>query len=68
MYGNHRRIVTYKIFINKQKHKDVTIRLALYIYIYINVTVQSNLGSSRAMLRAIIIIIIKNVKIRVTLS
>jgi len=44
-----RRIVTYKIFINKQlKHTNVTIRLALYIYI--NVTVQSKLGSSRAML------------------
>ena len=49
MYGNHRRIVTYKIFINKQlKHTNVTIRLALYIYI--NVTAQSKLGSSRAML------------------
>ena len=46
---NHRRIVTYKIFINKRlKHTNVTIRLALYIYI--NVTVQSKLGSSRAML------------------
>ena len=44
-----RRIVTYKIFINKQlKHTNVTIRLALYIYI--NVTVPSKLGSSRAML------------------
>jgi len=43
------RIVTYKIFINKQlKHTNVTIRLALYIYI--NITVQSKLGSSRAML------------------
>ena len=42
-----RRIVTYKIFINKQlKHTNVTIRLALYIYII----VLSNLGSSRAML------------------
>ena len=41
-----RRIVTYRIFINKQlKHTNVTIRLALYIYI-----VLSNLGSSRAML------------------
>jgi len=31
--GNHRRIVTYKIFINKQlKHTNVTIRLALYIH------------------------------------
>jgi len=43
-----RRIVTYKIFINKQlKYTNVTIRLqALYIYII----VLSNLGSSRAML------------------
>ena len=33
-----RRIVTYKIFINKQlKHANVTIRLALYIYINIPV-------------------------------
>ena len=39
-----RRIVTYKIFLNKQlKHTNVTIRLALYIYII----VLSNLGSSR---------------------
>jgi len=30
---NHRRIVTYKIFINEHlKHANVTIRLALYIY------------------------------------
>ena len=42
-----RRIVTYKIFINKQlKHTNVTIRLALYIHI----VVLSNLGSSHAML------------------
>ena len=43
-----RRIVTYKMFINKQlKYTNVTIRLqALYIYI----VVLSNLGSSRAML------------------
>ena len=35
-----RRIVTYKILINKQlKHANVTIRLALYIYIYINIPV-----------------------------
>ena len=33
-----RRIVTYKIFINKQlKHANVTIRLALFIYINIPV-------------------------------
>ena len=45
--GNHKRIVTYKIFINKRlKHTNVTIRLALCIYII----VLSNLGSSRAML------------------
>ena len=31
--GNHRRIVTYKIFINKQLiYANVTIRLALFIY------------------------------------
>ena len=36
--GNHRRIVTYKIFINKQLiYANVTIRLALFIYINIPV-------------------------------
>ena len=34
--GNHRRIVTYKIFINKQLiYANVTVRLALFIYINI---------------------------------
>ena len=46
--GNHRRIVTYKIFINKQLiYANVTIRLALFIYINIPV---HRLSSSRAML------------------
>ena len=36
--GNHRRVVTYKIFINKQLiYANVTIRLALFIYINIPV-------------------------------
>ena len=36
MYGNHRRIVTYKIFITKQLiYANVTIKLALFIYINI---------------------------------
>jgi len=43
----NRRIVTYKVFINKQlKRTNVTIRLALYIFYN---TVQSRLDSSRAM-------------------
>ena len=42
---NHRRIVTYKIFINKQLiYANVTIRLALFIYINIPV---HRLSSSR---------------------
>ena len=46
--GNHRRIVTYKIFINKQLiYANVTIRLALFIYINIPV---HRLSSSRAKL------------------
>jgi len=40
-----RRIVAYKIFINKQiKHTNVTIRLALYIFYN---TVHSRLDSSQ---------------------
>ena len=43
---NHRRVVTYKIFINKQLiYANVTIRLALYINIPVH-----RLSSSRAML------------------
>ena len=46
--GNHRRIVTYKIFINKRLiYANVTIRLALFISINIPV---HRLSSSRAML------------------
>ena len=46
--GNHRRIVMYKIFINKQLiYANITIRLALFIYINIPV---HRLSSSRAKL------------------
>ena len=48
--GNHRRIVMYKIFINKQLiYANITIRLALFIYEYINIPVH-RLSSSRAKL------------------
>ena len=47
--GNHRHIVTYKIFINKQLiYANVTIRLALFIYI--NIPVHRLSSRSRAML------------------
>ena len=48
--GNHSRIVTYKIFINKQLiYANVTIRLALFIYRPINIPVH-RLSSSCAKL------------------